>query len=64
MKGWFTKKQTEDVLDLFKYRIKTKIVIDKEAHLLHELLKGIKYLSGTLDNETPVVWHTSSLKQN
>ena len=33
------KSKAETVLDLCKYQIKTKIIIDKEACLLHELLK-------------------------
>ena len=35
----------KDYLDIFKYRIKTKIIRDKEAYLLHKLLKDIKFLS-------------------
>ena len=57
------KNKAEDVLDLFKYQIKTKIIRDKEAYLLHELLKDVKYLSEEHDLETPVIEHTRSLKR-
>ena len=57
------KSKGEDVLDLFKYWIKTKNKRDKEAYLLHELLKDIKYLSKEHDCEIPVIEHTSSLKR-
>ena len=33
------KNKAQDVLELFKYRIKTKIIRDKEAYLLHNFLK-------------------------
>ena len=56
-------KKTEDVLDLFKYQIKTKTICDKEAYLLHELLKDIKYTSENHDLETPIIEHASSLKR-
>ena len=59
----YTKNKAQDVLDLFKYRIKTKITKDKEAYSLHELLKDVKYLSDKHDFETPVIEHTNSLKR-
>ena len=59
----YKKNKAEDVLDLFKYRITTKTKKDKEAYLLHELLKGIKYLSEEHDCKTPFIEHTSSLKR-
>ena len=62
-RGDLQKSKAEAVLDLFKYRIKTKIIKDKEAYLLHELLKDVKYLSEEYDFETPVIEHTSSLKR-
>ena len=36
---FYKKDKAEDVLELFKYRIKTKIIRDKEAYLLHNCLK-------------------------
>ena len=36
---FYKKNKAEDVLELFKYRIKTKIIRDKEAYLLHNCLK-------------------------
>ena len=33
------KNKAQDVLELFKYRIKTKIIRDKEAYLLRNCLK-------------------------
>ena len=57
------KNKAKDVLDLFKYRIKTKTKRDKEAYLLHEVLKHIKCLSKGRDRETSVVERTSSLKR-
>ena len=57
------KNKRDDVLDLFKYRIKTKIIRDKKAYLLHELLKDIIYLSEEHDLETSAIAHTSSLKR-
>ena len=62
-RGDLQKSKGEDVLDLFKYWIKTKNKRDKEVYLLHELLKDIKYLSKEHDFETPVIEHTSSLKR-
>ena len=56
------KNTKENMLDLFKYRIKTTIIRDKEAYLLHELLKDVKFLSEEHGLETPVIEHTSSLK--
>ena len=53
----------EDILDLFEYRIKTKIIKGKEAYLLHELLNDIKYLSVQQDPENSAIKHISSLKQ-
>ena len=50
-------------MDLFKYQIKTKTICDKEAYLLHELLKDIKYTSEKHDLETPIIEHASSLKR-
>ena len=55
------KNKAQDVLDLFKYPIKTKIIRDKEDYLLHKLFKDVKYLSDEHDLETPVIEHTSSL---
>ena len=46
----------------FDYKTQTKIVRDKEAYLLHELLKDAKHLSAEQDLETSVILHTSSLK--
>ena len=57
------KSKTQDILDLFKYRIKTKLTRHYEAYWLHELLKDIKFLSEEHDLETPVIEHTSSLKR-
>ena len=50
-------------MDLFKYHIKTKTICDKEAYLLHELLKDIKYTNEKHDLETPIIEHASSLKR-
>ena len=61
--GLQKKTKIEDVLDLFKYHIKTKTICDKEAYLLHELLKDIKYTNEKHDLETPIIEHASSLKR-
>ena len=42
--------------------MKTKIIRDKKAYLLHELLKDITYLSEEHDRKTPANEHESSLK--
>ena len=55
------KNKAEDVLYLFEYRIKTKIIRDKEVYLLHELLKNVKHLSEENYLETLVIEHTSSV---
>ena len=57
------KNKAKDVVDLFKYRIKTKTKRDEEAYLLHELVKDIKYLIKEHDRETSVIEYTSSLKR-
>ena len=51
----------DDVLNLFKYKVTAKIIRDKEAYLLHERLKDVKYL-GELDLDTQAIEHTSTLK--
>ena len=52
----------DDVLELFRYKVKTKIVRDKEAYLLHELLNGVKYLSPEQELDVPAIEHTITLK--
>ena len=39
------------------------MITGKEAYLIHELLKDVKYLSEEQDFETPFIEHTSSLKR-
>ena len=56
-------KRSEDVLDLFKYKIKTKIIRDKGAYFLHELLKDLKFLSTEEGLESPKIEHTVALKR-
>ena len=52
----------DDVLKLFKYKVKIKIVRDKEAYILHELLNDVKYLSAEQELGVPAIEHTSTLK--
>ena len=61
-KNELQEKQTR-CFKFIKYRIKTKTISDKEAYLLHELLKDIKYSSEKHDLETPIIEQTSSLKR-
>ena len=52
----------DDVLELFMYKVKVKIVRDKEAYLLHELLNDVKCLSAEQELDVPAIEHTSTLK--
>ena len=42
--------------------MKTKIVRDKEAYLLDELLNDVKYLSAEQELDVPTIGHTITLK--
>ena len=55
--------RSEDVLDLFLYNIKTKIVRDKEANLLHELLNDVRCISEDHELEPPAIDNTKQLKR-
>ena len=50
-------------MSLFEYKIRTKIVRDKEAYLLHELLKDVSEFSTEQGLEEPVIQHTVELKR-
>ena len=52
-----------DVLQLFEYKIRTKIVRDKEAYLLHELLTDVSEWSNEHGLDRPVIEHTVELKR-
>ena len=53
----------EDFLNLFMYKVTIKLVRDKAAYLLHELLRDIKYLNTEHELETLAAKHASSLKR-
>ena len=55
------KNKAEDLLDLIKYQIETKTIRGKETYLLHDLLKGLKYLSEEHDLQTSVIEHTNGI---
>ena len=55
--------KSKDVLDLFLYNIKTKIVRDKEAYLLHELLNDVRCISEDHELEPPAIDNTKELKR-
>ena len=52
----------DDVLELFRNKVKTKIVRDKEAYLLYELLNDVKYLSTEQELDVAAIGHTTTLK--
>ena len=53
----------DDVLYLFNYKIRTRIIRDKEAYLLHELLKDIVQWSTEHGLEEAAIEHTVGLKR-
>ena len=52
------------MLELFRYKGKTKIVTDKEAYLLYELLNNVKYLIAEQELDVPAIGHTTTLKMD
>ena len=50
------------MLKLFRCKVKTKIIRDKEPYLLYELLNDVKYLSEEQELDMPAIEHTSTLK--
>ena len=50
-------------MSLFEYKIRTKIVRDKEAFLLHELWKDVAVLSSEQGLEKTVIENTKELKR-
>ena len=57
------KNKAKDVLYLFKYQIKTKIIRDKEAHLLFITWTAYIYLRQGHNLEIPVIEQKRSLKR-
>ncbi len=56
-------KKVNDVLNIFLYRLKKKIIRDKHAYFLSELLKDIEILSDDEGLESPAFSNTRSLKR-
>ena len=53
----------DDVLLLFKFKLRTKIIRDHEAFLLHELLRDIASISTEQGLEDPPIHETSTLRR-
>ena len=58
------KAKKEDILTLFRYKVRTRIVRDKEAYFLHELLKDVEYYSSAQNVTPAVITHSGALKQH
>ena len=52
-----------DEMSLFEFKVRTKIVRDREAYLLHELLNDVAELSSEQGLEKPVIENTKELKR-
>ena len=52
----------EDVMQSFYYKVKSRILRDKGAFLLNELLEDIEILSDEQGLSSPAIQHTSTLK--
>ena len=57
------KEKENDVMQAFYYKVKTKIIRDKAAFLLNELLEDVKVLSDEEGLPCPPISHTSTLKR-
>ena len=53
----------DDVLLLFKFKLRRKIIRDHEAFLLHELLRDIASISTEQGLEDPPIHETSTLRR-
>ena len=56
-------RKEKDALAAFLYRVKTKILRDKQAYLLNELLKDIEILSEEEGLNNPAITNTRTLKR-